>query len=85
MGGVAARRRRDRGGFFVYRIGSGMMEAVDFVCACEILQSIGSLFFIYSLYSTYVTLLVYSLFCPYIRAYLSRCDGSGTIVRHLRL
>lgn len=62
MGGVTARRRRDRGGFFVYRIRSRMMEAVDFVCACEILQSIGSLFVIYSLYSTYVTLLVYSLF-----------------------
>lgn len=43
--------RREGGGteeaFFVYRIRSWMIEDVDFVCVCEILQSIGSLFIIY--------------------------------------
>lgn len=57
-------------------IESGIVEAVDFVCVCEIVESIGSyLFFIYSLYTTYITLLV--LLFPNIRAYYFYAIGAG--------
>lgn len=69
MGGVTARRRRDEGGFFVYRIRLGMTEAVDFVRVlkyCKAWEACSS-FIAYIVLTSFSS---FTAFFSYIRAYL---------------